>query len=156
MSCGADVSFGCPECRARLPLGSRFCSECRIELARYRAPRLARLPNRVPSEDVEEALRRWLGSGWLRARDASARVVVMDRSLSWLPFWRFEARFAGTVTGQEAQTHYRTVSREVPVDRDLMPVLWLNLGTLLVCVLALIIPSMLVARIAPARAIRFA
>jgi len=45
---------------------------------------------------------------------------------------------------------------KVPVDLDLLPVLWLNLGTLLVCVLALIVPSMLVTRIAPARAIRFA
>jgi lipoprotein-releasing system permease protein len=44
----------------------------------------------------------------------------------------------------------------VPVDIDLLPILWLNVGTMLVCVLALILPSMLVSRIAPAKAIRFA
>ena len=43
----------------------------------------------------------------------------------------------------------------VPIDLDLMPILWLNLGTMLVCVLALLLPSMLVARIAPSKAIRF-
>ncbi|HEX2616418.1 MAG TPA: ABC transporter permease [Flavobacteriales bacterium] len=44
---------------------------------------------------------------------------------------------------------------QVPVDLDLGPILLLNAGTLLVCVLALVLPSMLVTRIAPARAIRF-
>lgn len=44
----------------------------------------------------------------------------------------------------------------VPVDIDLLPVIWLNVGTMLVCVLALVLPSMLVSRIAPAKAIRFA
>lgn len=43
----------------------------------------------------------------------------------------------------------------VPIDIDLIPILLLNLGTLVVCVLALILPSMLVTRIAPAKAIRF-
>lgn len=43
----------------------------------------------------------------------------------------------------------------VPVAIDLFPILWLNLGTLLICVLALILPSMLVTRIAPSKAIRF-
>lgn len=44
----------------------------------------------------------------------------------------------------------------VPVDIDLQPILWLNLFTMGVCVLALLLPSMLVSRIAPAKAIRFA
>lgn len=43
----------------------------------------------------------------------------------------------------------------VPVDLDLLPILLLNAGTLIVCVSALVLPSMLVTRIAPARAIRF-
>lgn len=51
------------------------------------------------------------------------------------------------------ETYY--VDRVI-VDLDLLPILALNAGTLLVCVLALIVPSMLVTRIAPARAIRFA
>lgn len=44
----------------------------------------------------------------------------------------------------------------VPVHIELLPIILLNLGTLAVCVLALLLPSMLVARIAPAKAIRFA
>ena len=43
----------------------------------------------------------------------------------------------------------------VPVDLEVMPIVLLNLGTLGVCLLALIIPSMMVSRIAPAKAIRF-
>ncbi|MFZ1685900.1 MAG: FtsX-like permease family protein [Flavobacteriales bacterium] len=44
----------------------------------------------------------------------------------------------------------------VPVSLDPMPILALNIGVLLVCMAALILPSMLVTRIAPVRAIRYA
>lgn len=44
---------------------------------------------------------------------------------------------------------------QVPVDLSLWPIIALNIGVLLVCVLALVVPSMYVSRIAPARAIRF-
>lgn len=44
----------------------------------------------------------------------------------------------------------------VPVRLELLPMLALNVGTMVVCVAALILPSMLVSRIAPAKAIRFA
>jgi lipoprotein-releasing system permease protein len=44
---------------------------------------------------------------------------------------------------------------QVPVHIDPLAVLGLNAGTLAVCVAALVLPSMLVSRIAPARAIRF-
>jgi lipoprotein-releasing system permease protein len=50
------------------------------------------------------------------------------------------------------ETYY--VDRVV-VDLDLWPILLLNAGTLVVCVAALVLPSMLVSRIAPAKAIRF-
>jgi len=43
----------------------------------------------------------------------------------------------------------------VPVTLHFWPIVLLNFGTLAVCVLALILPSMLVSRIAPAKAIRF-
>lgn len=43
----------------------------------------------------------------------------------------------------------------VQVDLQLWPILALNAGTLLVCVAALVLPSLLVTRIAPAKAIRF-
>ncbi len=44
---------------------------------------------------------------------------------------------------------------QVPVHLDPMAILALNVGTLAVCVAALVLPSWLVTRIAPARAIRF-
>ncbi len=43
----------------------------------------------------------------------------------------------------------------VPVDLELVPIVLLNVGTLAVCLLAMLLPSMLVTRIAPAKAIRF-
>ncbi len=43
----------------------------------------------------------------------------------------------------------------VPIQLELPDVLWLNLGTLVVCVLVLLIPSMLVSSISPVKAIRF-
>lgn len=51
------------------------------------------------------------------------------------------------------ETYYVDV---VAIDIDPLSILWLNLGTVAVCVLALLLPSMLVTRIAPAKAIRFA
>ena len=44
---------------------------------------------------------------------------------------------------------------KVPVDLDLMPIAVLNIGVMVVCVLSLILPSMYVSRVAPAKAIRF-
>lgn len=44
---------------------------------------------------------------------------------------------------------------KVPVDLSWWPILALNIGVLLVCVLAMVLPSMMVSRIAPAKAIRF-
>ncbi len=43
----------------------------------------------------------------------------------------------------------------VPVDIALGPIVLLNIGTLVICIAALILPSMLVARFMPARTIRF-
>lgn len=51
------------------------------------------------------------------------------------------------------ETYYVDV---VAIDLHWWPILLLNLGTLVVCVAALVVPSMLVTRIAPAKAIRFA
>ncbi|HRH37168.1 MAG TPA: ABC transporter permease [Flavobacteriales bacterium] len=51
------------------------------------------------------------------------------------------------------ETYYVDV---VAIDIDPLSILWLNLGTMGVCVLALLLPSALVTRIAPAKAIRFA
>jgi lipoprotein-releasing system permease protein len=43
----------------------------------------------------------------------------------------------------------------VPVQLELMDTLLLNVGTLIICLLVLIIPSMLVSRISPVKAIAF-
>lgn len=50
------------------------------------------------------------------------------------------------------ETYYVDV---VAIDIDPLSILWLNAGTLAVCVIALLLPSLLVTRIAPAKAIRF-
>jgi len=43
----------------------------------------------------------------------------------------------------------------VPINFNFMHILWLNLGTLLICWLILIIPSIIIKKIAPVKAIRF-
>ncbi|MBP6979116.1 MAG: ABC transporter permease [Bacteroidales bacterium] len=43
----------------------------------------------------------------------------------------------------------------VPINLDLVHIILLNLGTLVICTLMLIVPSYIIARIMPARAIRF-
>ncbi|RFZ95106.1 ABC transporter permease [Mucilaginibacter conchicola] len=61
----------------------------------------------------------------------------------------------------QANTHFFKLDQGsyymtfVPIEFRLMDVLMLNAGTLVVCLLVLIIPSMLVTRITPVRAIRF-
>jgi lipoprotein-releasing system permease protein len=44
---------------------------------------------------------------------------------------------------------------QVPIEIDVWHILFLNVGTLLVCVFALIIPSFVITRINPVKAIRF-
>ena len=44
---------------------------------------------------------------------------------------------------------------EVPIEMDFMNILLLNVGTLVVCILMLLIPSYVIAKISPIKAIRF-
>lgn len=61
----------------------------------------------------------------------------------------------------QAQTHVFKLDQAsyymkfVPISINWLDVIWLNAGTLLICLLVLIIPSMLVTRISPVKAIRF-
>ena len=43
----------------------------------------------------------------------------------------------------------------VPINLDIFDLLWINAGTLLICYLMMIVPSMVITRISPVRAIRF-
>ncbi|MES2810395.1 MAG: FtsX-like permease family protein [Bacteroidota bacterium] len=52
----------------------------------------------------------------------------------------------------DAEAYYMTF---VPIELNWMDMLLLNFGTMLICLLVLIIPSMLVAKILPVKAIRF-
>lgn len=61
----------------------------------------------------------------------------------------------------QEHTHIMTLDQAsyymnfVPIDLNWLDVLWLNAGTALICLLVLIIPSMLVSRINPVKAIQF-
>ena len=61
----------------------------------------------------------------------------------------------------QQQTHFFKLDQAsyymtfVPVQFNLWDILLLNLGTLIICLLVLIVPSMLVSRISPVKAIRF-
>ena len=43
----------------------------------------------------------------------------------------------------------------VPIELNLMPILLLNIGTLIICVALLLIPSYVITKISPVKAIRF-
>jgi len=61
----------------------------------------------------------------------------------------------------QQQTHFFKLDEAsyymtfVPVQFNLSDILLLNLGTLVICLLVLIVPSMLVSKISPVKAIRF-
>ena len=61
----------------------------------------------------------------------------------------------------QQQTHFFKLDQAsyymtfVPVEFNLTDILMLNIGTLVICLLVLIIPSMLVSKISPVKAIRF-
>jgi lipoprotein-releasing system permease protein len=72
----------------------------------------------------------------------------------------------GNITGISLcllQKHFSLVSLPqesyfmsvVPINLDILHILFLNAGTLLVCLLMLIVPSFIIARITPVKAIRF-
>ena len=52
----------------------------------------------------------------------------------------------------DRQTYYIS---SVPVNLDFMHIIFLNTGTILICTLAMIIPSYIVTRISPVKAIKF-
>ncbi|MFI5139769.1 MAG: ABC transporter permease, partial [Sphingobacteriales bacterium] len=61
----------------------------------------------------------------------------------------------------QSQTHFFSLDREsyymdfVPIQFNFTDLVLLNLGTLIVCLLVMLVPSMLVAKITPVKAIRF-
>ncbi len=61
----------------------------------------------------------------------------------------------------QQQTHFFKLDQAsyymtfVPVMFNAFDILWLNIGTLIICLLVLIVPSMLVSKISPVKAIRF-
>ena len=112
VQCRAELRMRCPECAAASPLMSRFCQECGLGLRDWRRARRVALPDRVGSPEAAERLAlEWLLDSWLRARDLEREVGFLERTLVWVPEWRFEARAVGRVQGQASQTHYRTVNR---------------------------------------------
>lgn len=60
--------------------------------------------------------------------------------------------YFGVIT-LDPETYY---VREVPINLNLLTLLLLNIGTLILCFLMLVIPSMVITKIRPAKSIRFA
>jgi lipoprotein-releasing system permease protein len=61
----------------------------------------------------------------------------------------------------QEKTHFFTLDEEsyymkfIPIKIQWLDIFLLNIGTMMICLLVLIIPSMLVTRISPVKAIRF-
>ena len=126
VQCRARLQLPCPECAADNPLGSRFCHDCTIEFARYRDPHYQVAVNTVPHAEVDARAKAWLEGKWFKARDIEANLEVLERTLFWLPVWRFLAEARGKVQGQTAQTHYRTVKNKRFVKEGDSPGTWVD------------------------------
>lgn len=116
VQCRAHLALPCPECAAHNPVGSRFCHDCRIEFRSYRRASIERAALKVSAGSVERLVVEWLDGRWFKARDLRERLKLLERTLVWLPVWRFGARVEGKVQGQVSQTHYR-----VETSRDYDP-----------------------------------
>lgn len=117
--CGTSLLLDCPECHAKNPKGSRFCSECKIESHSYRHATLHQAKLAVSHDQLEDAVKAWLGKGWFRARDSN-KIVIMDSQLYWVPMWVFNTEVHGSVQGRNAQTHYKTETKRkwIPEEVD--------------------------------------
>jgi len=112
VQCRAALLIPCPECRADNPLGSRFCHDCTIEFAHYRDPHYQVARNAIPLDAVDARASEWLEGKWFKARDIADNLEILERTLFWLPVWRFLAEARGNVQGQVSQTHYKTVENK--------------------------------------------
>ncbi|MEZ6185463.1 MAG: zinc ribbon domain-containing protein [Planctomycetota bacterium] len=112
VQCTKPLLLPCPECAALNPLGSRYCHDCTIEFASYKDPHYQVAENTVPLEAVDERVKTWLEGRWFKARDIATQLQVLERTLFWVPVWRFFAEAKGHVQGQVSQTHYRSVSHK--------------------------------------------
>jgi lipoprotein-releasing system permease protein len=63
----------------------------------------------------------------------------------------FAQKYGGFIT-LDAATYYVS---EVPVSIDFLSVLLLNMGTLVLCFMMLLIPSMIITKIQPSKSIKF-
>ncbi len=111
VQCRAALVVTCPECRARSPVGGRFCQECRIDFGGYRRARVERALPTIGRGQIDEAALAWLDSGLLRARDVRERTRIIEATLVWIPVWRFTGSASGEVQGANKQVHHRTTTR---------------------------------------------
>ncbi len=63
----------------------------------------------------------------------------------------FIQQYTGVIT-LNPESYY---VNEAPVSLHIMPILWLNLGTIFICLAVLVIPSWIITKISPVKAIRF-
>lgn len=80
---------------------------------------------------------------------------LLGIGLFWGNFIGISLSFIQSYTGWFKLDEASYYVSQVPVKLELMPVLLINLGTFLICLLILIIPTIVIARITPIKAIRW-
>jgi lipoprotein-releasing system permease protein len=98
----------------------------------------------------------------LGAADWSIRKIFLYTAAYLVGFGMLIGNVIGIVLCQ-LQIHYKLFKLDqssyyipyVPINFNLAHLLLINIGTLVICVAMLIIPSMIIARITPVKAIRF-
>lgn len=87
-SCGAvselarTASLSCPFCGSPQVVQGKGTS--------YLIPPRAIIPFRVDREQAMQALREWMGRGFLHPADLAARAEIVDLQGVYLPFWAFQ------------------------------------------------------------------
>lgn len=89
-NCGASMSYDASAQALRCP----FCGSTELQ-ERKDARTLqaeAVIPMEVDHQEVEQALRKWLASGFWSPNDTSTASVIASATAVYIPFWAFSAR----------------------------------------------------------------
>ena len=94
--CGAPISFNPGEILATC----RYCGfTCVIETGKVFTLEHSMILNEYDPAQVEELVRHWMRSGFLKPGDLARSSKVLEKSLMYLPFWIISAAAASTYKG---------------------------------------------------------